>query len=179
MNSTAIRFCDGSLGILNTFLVFIGYGNLDITIKTHRMTTLNTISWITLGTGIGLAIAAIILLVRGPRPTASKHVAPARRQAGQPVISRAIPRSYPGVAIRPHPTACGSAWEQKGQRYLTNEVPVLPLKGCDRTTCQCEYAEYSDRRDGKARRATYVTATGLDTDVSDDQRETGFDRRFH
>ncbi len=142
------------------------------------MTILNTISWITLGTGIGLAIAATIILVRG-RPTANKHAAPVKQQTGRPVIARPIPRSYPGVAIRPHPTACDAAWAQKGKRYLTNEVPVLPLKGCDRTTCQCEYAEYSDRRDGKARRATYVTATGLDTDVSDDQRETGFDRRIH
>ena len=139
---------------------------------------MNTISWIALGTGLGLAIAAIIIIMRG-RPPAQKYVAPARQQQGKPAIARPIPRSYPGVTIRPDPTACDAAWAQKGKRYLTNDVPVLPLEGCDRTTCQCEYVEYSDRRAGKARRATYVTATGLDTDVASDQREKGVDRRFH
>ncbi len=136
---------------------------------------MSIISWITFGTGIALAIAAVLVLVLG-RSRAANSPPPAKPL---PVATRALPRSYPGVAIRPHPNACDAAWDQKSKRYLTSDVPVLPLEGCDRTTCQCQYVEYSDRRSGKARRATYVTATGLDTDVTNNQRETGFDRRLH
>ena len=50
--------------------------------------------------------------------------------------------------------ACDAANALKGQRYLSNEAPPLPLKACPSPEyCRCTYRHYKDRRIGP-RRAT-------------------------
>lgn len=41
---------------------------------------------------------------------------------------------------------CEAARAIAGQRFLSNDVPKLPLDGCDVHNCQCTYKLYDDRR---------------------------------
>jgi hypothetical protein len=44
-----------------------------------------------------------------------------------------------------HP-ACEPARGLRGQRYLANEAPALPLPGCTAPHCSCAFVKLSDRR---------------------------------
>ena len=62
------------------------------------------------------------------------------------------PSSYHAVAIRPAKDACEAAKEAAGQRYLSKDAPLLPLKDCTRPEhCACRYQHYDDRRAGPRR----------------------------
>ncbi len=41
---------------------------------------------------------------------------------------------------------CSSARALKERRFLVRQAPTLPLPGCNRSTCQCKYLHYEDRR---------------------------------
>lgn len=38
-----------------------------------------------------------------------------------------------------------------GQRFLSDEIPKLPLEQCDATECRCTYKLFNDRRTGERR----------------------------
>ncbi|MEO0997873.1 MAG: hypothetical protein AAFX58_10170 [Pseudomonadota bacterium] len=64
----------------------------------------------------------------------------------------ARPRSFAAVSVRPSATgACRAAKLVTGQRFLTDQAPMLPLAGCDRASCDCRYVHYSDRRQEQRR----------------------------
>lgn len=46
---------------------------------------------------------------------------------------------------------CREAKRVAGQRFLSNEVPMLPLGGCTAKDCRCTYELYDDRRTDKRR----------------------------
>jgi hypothetical protein len=55
--------------------------------------------------------------------------------------------------------ACDAARSLKNGRLLSAEVPLLPLKGCDRAAaCRCIYRHYHDRRQGPRREEALVFA---------------------
>ncbi len=54
---------------------------------------------------------------------------------------------YRGVQINAdRADACAEVRAIVGQRFLSDEVPMLPLDGCDAVTCKCTYELYDDRR---------------------------------
>lgn len=46
---------------------------------------------------------------------------------------------------------CERARELAGRRFLPEQIPNLPLKGCDRDSCDCSYELYTDRRSAERR----------------------------
>ena len=56
---------------------------------------------------------------------------------------------FHAVAVRfDSKTACEAVEALKGERFLSNEVPSLPLPECDSADCRCRYLHFEDRRDG-------------------------------
>ena len=41
---------------------------------------------------------------------------------------------------------CDAVRELIGRRFLPNEIPELPLPGCNAASCRCSYRLHSDRR---------------------------------
>jgi len=41
---------------------------------------------------------------------------------------------------------CQAALELSGMRFLPEEIPRLPLAGCEADSCNCSYELFSDRR---------------------------------
>jgi len=78
---------------------------------------------------------------------------------------------YRGVQVTVNTDACcEAAREIAGQRFLSDDVPMLPLNDCDANNCQCSYKLYDDRRTD-FRRASDV---GFDiaTQLSDDNNRS-------
>jgi hypothetical protein len=59
-----------------------------------------------------------------------------------------IRRSNPwhAVTILPGPKRCAAATRVLGERYLSSEAPLLPLKECTEPDCRCRYRHHDDRR---------------------------------
>ncbi len=54
---------------------------------------------------------------------------------------------YRGVQVHGIGADCCEAVQAiAGQRFLSDEVPMLPLGGCDATHCRCSYQLFDDRR---------------------------------
>ena len=82
-------------------------------------------------------------LIRKPSTRAKTVAEPAGRNNSQ----------FRGVEIvADNDNCCGAAREVAGQRFLSNQVPMLPLGGCTAENCRCTYELYDDRRT-EARRA--------------------------
>jgi hypothetical protein len=59
---------------------------------------------------------------------------------------------YRGAEIIAAPDACDAALSLTSVRLLSANVPLLPLKTCDRpATCNCKYRHFDDRRRGLRR----------------------------
>ena len=63
-----------------------------------------------------------------------------------PFHAGSIARAFDG-------SACNAAKACEGERFLSTEAPMLPLKGCDAAQCRCRYVHHDDRRAGPRRRA--------------------------
>ena len=75
----------------------------------------------------------------------------ARRSTGESGKSRAPEpapkRRFHGVEIVPGGSVCCEAASGlAGERFLTDEAPLLPLADCDQPDCGCRYQHYTDRR---------------------------------
>lgn len=54
---------------------------------------------------------------------------------------------YRGVQVNGiHANCCAAVLAVAGQRFLSDEVPMLPLSGCDANDCRCTYELFDDRR---------------------------------
>lgn len=49
------------------------------------------------------------------------------------------------VRIAPGPDACEVARSQRDIEYLGDTVPSLPLAGCTKTSCDCEYLPFGSK----------------------------------
>jgi hypothetical protein len=54
--------------------------------------------------------------------------------------------SFRSVGIDVGKQCCRAATNIRGERYLINQAPPLPLAACDSTTCRCKYIHFADRR---------------------------------
>ena len=51
------------------------------------------------------------------------------------------------ISIVLHETSCAAAAQCRSKRFLSTQIPALPLRDCDRAAgCQCKYKHYDDRR---------------------------------
>jgi hypothetical protein len=57
----------------------------------------------------------------------------------------AVAPGYRAVSLRICSSPCVAALEQRGQTFLMDEAPRLPLQGCDRS-CFCKFSTHEDRR---------------------------------
>jgi len=84
---------------------------------------------------------------------------------------------YRAVSIHCTNNACQAAKDKLGERFLSAEAPLLPLRECDRPDqCDCRYKHYADRRGTMRRRSDHgLTATDTDPDRAERRYQT--DRR--
>ena len=55
---------------------------------------------------------------------------------------------FHAVSIHPHAQSCPAAELIKGQRFLSEQAPGLPLEDCTAASCNCRYVHHVDRRGG-------------------------------
>lgn len=60
-------------------------------------------------------------------------------------------QNFHAVSIVPAGGCCQAARAIEGKRFLSKQAPLLPLKACDKSTCQCRYEHHEDRRKGPRR----------------------------
>jgi hypothetical protein len=66
---------------------------------------------------------------------------------------------YRGAEVIAAESACDAARSLMNARLLAADVPLLPLKTCDRpATCKCIYRHFNDRRGKFPRRVEHATA---------------------
>jgi hypothetical protein len=91
-----------------------------------------------------------------------------REAEPKPVPAKKPANLYHAVSIMPGPRCCAAARDLVGQRFLSRQAPPLPLKGCDRASCECHYEHHPDRRKTPRRaRDLGVSVDGYD---GNDQR---------
>ena len=68
---------------------------------------------------------------------------------------------YRGAEVIAAAGACDAARSLTNLRLLSADVPLLPLKTCDRpATCKCKYRHFDDRRRGSASRERGCISAG-------------------
>ena len=85
---------------------------------------------------------------------------------------------YRGVQVNGvRADSCAAVQALAGQRFLSNEVPMLPLSGCDLNDCRCTFELFDDRRT-EIRRASDVTFDiASELRVQDNRRGASLRRR--
>ncbi|MDH3531411.1 MAG: hypothetical protein OEO82_00700 [Gammaproteobacteria bacterium] len=79
---------------------------------------------------------------------------------------------YRGVQVNPNQEICCAAVRAMvGKRFLSHEVPALPLDDCDADDCRCSYELFSDRRTDYRRKAGVVSDVAGQI-LSNDQRSS-------
>lgn len=78
------------------------------------------------------------------------------RMSGRPVEHRRLVNPYHAVSIEPGARACAEARKTDGKRFLASTAPMLPLRGCSLSTCQCRYSHHNDRRSQRDRRVNFA-----------------------
>ena len=96
-----------------------------------------------------------------------------------PPLHRAQPTSrYRGVqVVTDNQSCCRAARKISSQRFLSNEVPRLPLDDCNTKDCQCTYRLFDDRRTGTRRLSDFGRDIGSELRSDKDRRSAINDRR--
>lgn len=96
---------------------------------------------------------------------------------GKSATPKQKPR-YAGVEIIPQKGACCSEVRAiAGQRFLTNEAPLMPLPNCDMAQCNCRYRQVPERRTDIRRDADVGIGSAMAMFREDCQRTMGPGRR--
>jgi len=74
-----------------------------------------------------------------------------REAEAKPAPVKKAAQTYHAVSIVASGGCCAAAREIEGKRFLSRQAPILPLKACDKTSCQCRYEHHEDRRKGPRR----------------------------
>lgn len=82
------------------------------------------------------AARAAKLLNNLPKPTAKK----------KPGGSKASPYQAASITSNDSACACDAVKAIEGNRFLSRDIPVLPLQDCTSPNCTCSYTRYHDRR---------------------------------
>lgn len=43
------------------------------------------------------------------------------------------------VRVSAQPDACAACWRYAGRLLVIDEAPAIPIPGCSRDTCRCDY----------------------------------------
>lgn len=98
----------------------------------------------------------------------TKDTAAPRSERAKPV------QTYRAAEVVPCSAgSCHAARSVEGKRFLEREVPMLPLRDCDRPDCECTYRRHPDRR------AVHRRAADLGGDLSSTTLRQRADRRSH
>jgi peptidoglycan/LPS O-acetylase OafA/YrhL len=85
-------------------------------------------------------------------PTGSVPATPRKRDEVTVMVDKKSKPRYRGAEVIATAGACDAARSLKNVRLLSGDVPVLPLKTCDRpAACRCMYRHFDDRRQGPRR----------------------------
>jgi hypothetical protein len=101
-----------------------------------------------------IAVWLLLVLARALRRRYRGRVAVADREAVDE--DRGSELRYPAVSIRTFRQGCPAAESLKGQRFLPEEAPRLPLPNCTWASCNCVYAHHTDRRTGNIDRRKMI-----------------------
>ena len=84
---------------------------------------------------------------------------------------------YRGAEVIAAEGACDAARSLTNVRLLASEIPLLPLKTCDRpATCKCTYRHFDDRRRKFPRRVHHAIAhRGVERRVRRGRRDNDFE----
>ena len=100
-----------------------------------------------------------------------KRTTPAGRPAGNK-------STYRGVqVIGDGPNCCEAVQAAAGKRFLSHEVPMLPLTGCAADDCRCRYELFDDRRTEVRRGSDVVLDIASQLYEQDDRRSVLSGRR--
>lgn len=83
---------------------------------------------------------------------------------------------YRGVEVVIDDDHCCTAVKiLKGRRFLSDEVPALPVDQCDLATCKCSYKLFNDRRNDVRRTGDLIhdVASEIYTDNNRNDDSTG------
>jgi len=88
-----------------------------------------------------------------------------------------IKKLFHGVAVRSRGSVCCSAVDAlDGQRFLSEEAPLLPLSACSNPKgCKCVYEHFDERRDTLRRESDIGMPI---RDVLEDKRAESTGRRI-
>ncbi len=134
------------------------------------------------GFGIALWFVASRRKNRSSSPTAPKNrMSPEvssleRTPAG---AMRRLPdmgANFEAVSIQIDHHPCQAARELRDKRFLAEEMPELPLPGCDRK-CECTFRYHRERRDEQNRRAPYLSADDSNNEFESLEHRSRGDRR--
>ncbi len=86
---------------------------------------------------------------------------------------------YRAAEIVVEKRACNAVLGLAGTRFLMDEVPHIPVRGCDARKCSCIYLHHEDRRDNSGdRRAEFSALTqAYNTNLGNPERRGGRGRR--
>jgi hypothetical protein len=110
---------------------------------------MTTIIWIVIGTMIGIGSPWLIRHRHRLIAEFSRGSMLSGRRRSAVISSKS---DYECVMIRPCLEGCAAVTEQKKCLYSADQVPELPLPGCDTRKCSCRYQYRKDRRDNEDRR---------------------------
>jgi len=103
-----------------------------------------------------LALAVGFVLLRIVFPAKSK---PTYGNSNTRRLDKADRRSssragnpFHAVSIHPSASSCLAAESIRGQRFLSEQAPGLPLGACSSANCNCRYVHHVDRRRGNGDR---------------------------
>jgi len=69
---------------------------------------------------------------------------------------------FHAVSVHPSASCCVAAESIRGQRFLSEQAPGLPLENCTATHCNCRYVHHVDRRRGTGdRRGIHPAGEGF------------------
>ena len=102
-----------------------------------------------------------------------------RIQAGQHRRSPSeAEHPYRAAEIVADDCACDAVKPLTGTRFLMDEVPHIPVRGCTSRKCNCAYVRHLDRRNTiDIRRAQYAALTNAYTTSGNTERRASFGRR--
>ena len=88
------------------------------------------------------------------------------------------PGAYCSAEIKFQDCACDAVKKLEGKRFLSSEVPLIPLPDCTSPNCKCTYIRHQDRRDrSKDRRESFISQSSQYTASGNDERREKVDRR--
>lgn len=138
---------------------------------------MTAVTWAALGVFAGLLLPWCILRLRArppaPAPGRSADKPPGSTAPRREPLRKAIARRFHGISIREGLHSCPAVQALRGQRFLSDEAPALPLAGCNQEACQCAYAHHRDRRDGDDRRVGWGSFGGFTPAIPGGNRRAG------